>query len=75
MKKKRLLCPVESIACLILFAGVADRLVPPDQPRDLWRHWGRPRIVWYQGGHLTFWLHREVRALVGEALRSGGLTG
>jgi hypothetical protein len=23
-----------------VFAAVADRLVPADQPRDLWRHWG-----------------------------------
>lgn len=56
-----------------VFAGVADRLVPPDQPRDLWRHWDRPRAVWYQGGHLTFWLHSEVRELVRDALRVGGL--
>jgi len=52
-----------------LFAAVADRLVPADQVRDLWRHWERPRIEWYQGGHLTFPRHRAVRALVDDALR------
>ena len=26
-----------------LFGAVADRLVPADQVRDLWRHWERPR--------------------------------
>jgi hypothetical protein len=52
-----------------LFAAVADRLVPADQVRDLWRHWERPRIEWYQGGHLTFPRHAGVRALVDGALR------
>ena len=23
-----------------IFGAVADRLVPPDQVRDLWEHWG-----------------------------------
>ena len=41
-----------------IFGGVADRLVPPDQVRDLWRHWGEPRIAWYQGSHLTLGMHR-----------------
>jgi len=57
-----------------IFGGVADRLVPPDQVRDLWEHWERPRIVWYQGAHLTFRSHRAVRELVRDALREGGLT-
>jgi hypothetical protein len=54
---------------LALFAGVADRLVPPDQVRDLWRHWGRPPIVWYQGAHVTFMLDPRVRRLVDATLR------
>lgn len=56
-----------------IYAGVADRLVPPDQPRDLWRHWDRPRIEWYQGAHLTFRAHPRIRGLVPEALRASGL--
>jgi dienelactone hydrolase len=51
-----------------LIGGVADRLVPPDQVRDLWRHWERPRIVWYQGAHLTFQRSPSVRGLVRDAL-------
>ena len=58
-----------------LYAAVADRLVPADQVRDLWRHWGQPRIVWYQGGHVTFRLHPEVRRLVDGALAESGLLG
>jgi hypothetical protein len=56
-----------------LFAAVADRLVPPDQVRDLWRHWDRPRIEWYQGGHVTFRAHPSVVRLISTALRESGL--
>ena len=56
-----------------LFAAVADRLVPADQVRDLWRHWERPRIVWYQGSHVTFRMHREVGVLLRDAWRESGL--
>jgi hypothetical protein len=58
-----------------IFAGVADRIVPADQARDLWRHWQQPRIVWYQGAHVTFGRHPEVDTLVTEALCESGLTG
>ena len=58
-----------------IFAGVGDRLVPPDQVRDLWRHWGEPRIEWYQGSHLTLNMHPGVRALTETTLRNalGGI--
>ena len=55
-----------------IFGAVADRLVPADHVRDLWRHWDRPRIVWYQGGHVTFRLHREAAGLLEEGLRETG---
>lgn len=58
---------------LAIFAGVADRLVPPDQPRDLWQHWGRPAIHWYQGAHVTFRAHPPVRALLEKTLRDAGV--
>jgi dienelactone hydrolase len=51
-----------------LFGGVADQLVTPDQVRDLWLHWERPRIEWYQGAHITFRSHPRVRRMVNEAL-------
>ena len=56
-----------------LYGAVADRLVPADQVRDLWRHWERPEIVWYQGGHVTFRAHPEVRRFVDRALAESGL--
>ena len=53
--------------------GVADRRAPPEQGRDLHEHWGRPRIEWYQGGHLTFMRETGVRNLIDSTLRAGGL--
>ncbi len=56
-----------------IFGGVSDRLVPPDQVRDLWRHWDEPRIEWYQGAHITFPRHPGVGAMLSGALRDSGL--
>jgi hypothetical protein len=56
-----------------IYGGVADRLVPPDQVRDLWLHWDRPRIEWYQGGHVSFRLHQRVNRLLEDALRESQL--
>ncbi len=56
-----------------IFAGVVDRLVPPEHVRALHRHWGEPPIVWYQGGHVTFMREPQVRACVETTLRSSGL--
>ena len=66
--------PLLPIERLSIMAGVADRLVPADQVRDLWRHWGRPRIEWYQGAHLTSGMHAGVRHMVEDELRGAGLT-
>lgn len=59
---------------LFLFGGIADRLVLPDHVRDLWRHWGRPRIQWYDGGHVSFLWDEQVRSLVRDALTGSGLS-
>ncbi len=56
-----------------IFAGLADRIVPPDHPRDLWVHWDRPRIVWYPGGHVSFRRHPNVDRLIDDTLRVGEL--
>ncbi len=58
-----------------LFAGAADPIVTPDQVRDLWRHWDRPRIEWYRGGHVTFRAHPSVIQLVDGAIRESLLEG
>jgi nucleotide-binding universal stress UspA family protein len=51
-----------------MFGALADRFVPPDQVETLWRHWERPEILWYPGGHLGFRFHRSVREFVDRAL-------
>lgn len=56
-----------------LFAGTADRLVTPDQVRDLWRHWDEPEIVWYDGAHVSFALEPAVWEGVDRTLRENGL--
>jgi hypothetical protein len=56
-----------------IFAGVADRVVPATEAESLWRHWGEPRIVWYQGTHRAFLTTTEGRALVATTLREAGV--
>src|SRR5258706_4010597 len=58
---------------LSIFAATADHLVPADQVRDLWRHWAEPRIAWYAGSHVSFLREPEVRFLIDDMLRIGGL--
>jgi hypothetical protein len=56
-----------------IFGGSADQLVPPDQVRDLWRHWGKPKMHWYPGAHVTFGAHPSVRRFIDAAFRESGL--
>ena len=52
---------------LLIAAGRGDRIVPPEHPGSLWRHWGEPEIHWWNGGHLGPIGRRQV------ALRVRGL--
>jgi hypothetical protein len=56
-----------------LYAGTADRLADPTHALDLWRHWDRPRLAWYHGGHVSFLWEREVETILLEAFERGGL--
>jgi hypothetical protein len=56
-----------------VYAGLVDRLASPDHARDLWEHWGRPRVAWYHGGHVSFLWEPAVRELLLEAFGSQGL--
>lgn len=51
-----------------VYAGTADRLAPPEQAWDLWRHWERPHVTWYQGSHVSFLFEPAVRNLLRSAL-------
>ena len=76
---RTLLHVVSPLACapqlpperLHLFAGSADRVVTPDQPLRLAKHWGRP-IEWYQGGHLTFRGEPGVQRCIEAAVAGAG---
>jgi hypothetical protein len=50
-----------------VFGGTADRLIPVDHVHDLWVHWGRPRVAWFPGSHLSFQWETQVRSLLEEA--------
>jgi hypothetical protein len=41
--------------------------------RALWRHWERPRILWYAGGHLSYHFETSVQRFIQEAMDATGL--
>ena len=43
------------------------------QARDLWVHWERPKVLWYQGSHVSFLLEPDVQELLLEALTQTGV--
>lgn len=57
----------------MIFGGTADRLVSPDQVRDLVEHWEHPRTVWYAGGHMSFFLDERVGEGIDQTLREAEL--
>jgi hypothetical protein len=68
------LTPLVPMPGRFIYAGVADRLVHPrEQVTLLWKHWGRPQIMWYPGGHIGFFRSRPVQRFVREALVQSGL--
>jgi hypothetical protein len=56
----------------LIIAGRGDRIVPPEHPHALWRHWGEPAIHWFSGSHLApFGRDRIVAAGVAHLERLG----
>ncbi len=55
--------------CRYIFGAVQDRIVPRGQVKELWYHWDHPRMLWYSGGHLSFYWEQEVRDWIRLALR------
>lgn len=58
---------------LFICAGTADRVVPPNHARALWRHWDRPEIHWFSGSHVLGMLHPSVPDFLEHAVRTSGL--
>jgi hypothetical protein len=68
------LTPLVPMSGRFIYAGVADRLVHPrEQVTQLWKHWGKPQIMWYPGGHIGFFRSRPVQQFVRDALMQSGL--
>lgn len=63
-----------SMPCLVpvegryIYAGLLDRWVRPGNVRELWDHWERPEILWYEGSHLSFPFEPSVRRFVDRAI-------
>jgi len=53
-----------------IYAGLADRFVPPVVAERLWEHWGQPAICWYPGAHLSILWHEEVVSFLRDSLQS-----
>jgi dienelactone hydrolase len=59
---------------ILIVAGRGDRIVPPEHPHALWRHWGEPDIYWFSGSHLApFRRQRIVSAIERHLQRTGVL--
>ena len=57
-----------------IYAGIADRVVKPYQPRALWRHSEEPEIHWFSGGHvLGIWNETLIGDFLVQALETSGL--
>jgi hypothetical protein len=57
-----------------IYAGLADRVVKPDQPRALWRHWDEPEIHWFSGGHVLGVFNETIAPFLTRSLTSAGMT-
>lgn len=58
---------------VLIIAGRGDRIVPPEQPYALWRHWGEPAIHWYSGSHVAPFRRPEILAAGARHLASLGI--
>src|SRR5262249_45307926 len=58
----------------LIIGACADGICTPEHAEALWRHWNRPRIHWYRGGHLMQLGRRAalatVRALISDVVPS-----
>jgi pimeloyl-ACP methyl ester carboxylesterase len=54
---------------ILIIAGRGDRIVPPEHPHALWRHWNEPDIFWFSGSHLAPFRRRRIVDAVVRHLR------
>ncbi|MCU1601231.1 MAG: hypothetical protein JWO22_1940 [Frankiales bacterium] len=66
--------PQTPVDHLHLYAARHDRVLRPlQQTTRLWQHWGRPEVLWIDGGHIAAGRNKRVGRFVDHALASGGL--
>lgn len=58
---------------VMIIAGRGDRIVPPEHPHALWRHWGQPRIHWFSGSHLAPFGREGIVEAAAAHLRHAGI--
>ncbi len=56
-----------------IFSGNADRVVPASEALSLWRHWGEPRIAWYEGTHNDFLRTQEGKRVLTDTLKAADI--
>jgi hypothetical protein len=57
-----------------IYAGLADRFVPPVVVERLYEHWGQPKTHWYPGAHVTGVTHPGLIDFLTEALQTSLLS-
>ncbi len=55
---------------VMILAGLADKIVPSSQPRELWMHWGKPVMHWFRGGHLLQFKSRKALQKISQFLNT-----
>lgn len=58
---------------VLIVAGRGDRIVPPEHPYALWKHWGEPAIHWFSGSHLAPFRRQRIAEVIAEHLRGLGI--
>lgn len=60
--------PLISKDRLFIYAGTGDRMSPPKQAIELWKHWDEPEIAWFDVNHMAFIWSGAINAFVRQSL-------
>ncbi|MFT7126535.1 MAG: dienelactone hydrolase [Pseudoalteromonas tetraodonis] len=52
----------------LIIAGRGDIIIPPNVVCDLWEHWDRPAINWFNGSHMSCAAEKESNSVIRKAL-------
>lgn len=51
-----------------LFGGIVDRITPPELQYKLFKHWDKPAMHWFAGGHMSVESEPPLRKFIDHAL-------